>query len=589
MVDELSRDLTSVQLGDQNGDASESSEAGRGITLSWLGRRQARVSIPKPRILEAVPEHSDPTEDDPGNLVIEGDNRQAMVSLLPQYAGRVDVVLIDPPYNTGKSDFRYNDARFKDPDADTRDGAFVSAEDGGRHAKWLNQMAPTLRILRDLLAPHGVIFVHINDIELPRLLMLMEEIYGETNRLGILVWRGAVENNPSQIAMEHEYIVVFAKDITRCPAPWKGRMNELVQQMNEEFARLTADYPDLKTRAAKWKAWIRAHRKELPNALGRKTEVDERGPYQPDGDLSKPEKGGYFYDVLHPVTGQPVKVPLRGWRVPPDTMERLRSEDRLVFGRDHTTVANVKRYLAEDQPDILRSVIEIDSRAAFYEMKVLFPENPAIFRNPKSVALEEYLLSFVAARDAIVLDCFAGSGTTGHAVMRLNKQDSGQRRFILVEEGSEGDSYATTLTAERLRRARRIESLSGGFSFLRVGRRIDTEAFEQLQREGLVSAILQTDASGRGGGIKAVEGRKWVIGYNTRREAICLHYDPKAHSPVSAEALRQMYFEVDELGLKRPLRVYGETCEIFGSDSFRFFKLPDEVTDNLTMALKGAP
>jgi adenine-specific DNA-methyltransferase len=161
-----------------------------GSFLWWAGRRQSSVAVPKPRILEETPEHSDPTDEDPGNLMIEGDNRQAMVSLLPQYGGKVDVVLIDPPYNTGKRDFRYNDSRFQDPDADTARGDFVATEDGGKHTKWLNQMAPTLRIIRELMASHGVIFIHIDDRELPRLLLLMEEIFDERNRIGMVVKSG---------------------------------------------------------------------------------------------------------------------------------------------------------------------------------------------------------------------------------------------------------------------------------------------------------------------------------------------------------------------------------------------------------------
>src|ERR1035437_2599844 len=108
------------------------------VHLFWADRKRARLAIPKPRLLTPVPEQSDLTEEDPGNLLIEGDNRQAMVSLLAQYAGKVDVVLIDPPYNTGRRDLRYSDARFTDPDADVAKGDFVSAEDGGKHAKWLN-------------------------------------------------------------------------------------------------------------------------------------------------------------------------------------------------------------------------------------------------------------------------------------------------------------------------------------------------------------------------------------------------------------------------------------------------------------------
>jgi len=536
-----------------------------------------------------VAEFSDPTPDDPGNLLIEGDNRQAMVSLLPQYAGKVDVCLIDPPYNTGKRDFRYNDARFNDPDADTQEGVFVSAEDGGRHAKWLNQMAPTLGIIKDLMAPHGVVFAHINDIELPRLLLLMEEIFGEKNRLGVLVWKGATDNNPGRVVIEHEYIVAWALSAEALETTWRGPVAEQVKAMSEEFARQKAAAANLDELRMTWKAWIKAHKNELYPALAKRIEVDAVGPYRPDGDLANPGKKGYDYDVPHPLNGRPVKKPLMGWRFPEASMKALIAEDRIAFRKDETFTPGLKRYLSEDEPDRLRSVLtHINAQVASNEIERLFPENPLAFSKPKPTELEEHLLSFAAGPDAIVLDCFAGSGTTGHAVMRVNARDNGSRRFILIEEGNDGDAYATSLTAERLRRARVQERLAGGFTFMRVGPRINLEAFEKLQHRHLVQTILQTDATGRGGGIKPVKDGALVIGYNVRREAICLHFDPREHSPITGAVLREMYAEADRLGLQRPLRVYGESCEIFGSESFRFFKLPDEVLNNLTLALGGA-
>ncbi len=564
-------------------------EAGQGTALSWFGRRQARISIPRPRILEPDPKHSDPTDEDPGNLLIEGDNRQAMVSLLPQYAGKVDVVLIDPPYNTGKKDFRYSDARFKDPDADTRDGDFVSAEDGGRHAKWLNQMAPTLRIIRDLMAPHGVIFVHINDIELPRLLLLMEEIFDEKNRIGMVVWKGATDNNPTLVAVEHEYVVVWAKSRVSLPTSWQGPTSEIVHATLAAWEHIKATHGDIEAQRSAWTEWIKSHKRDLPPFLWKKNRVHPKfGPYQPDGNLSNPGKAGYFYDVLHPVTKKPVKTPITGWRYPESSFKELIEQDLIEFGVDHSKVPGLRRPLDGDHADKLRSVVEMDNRVASFEMARLFPESPSVFKNPKPVAFEEHLLGFAAKKDAIVLDAFAGSGTTGHAVMRLNKVDGGTRRFILIEEGNAGDEYATSLTAERLRRARVKEEIPGGFSFLRVGEAINFDAFEKLQREHLIQSILQTDASGRGGGIKPVKGAKWVIGHNARREAICLHYDAKKHTPITAAILKEIYAEVDKLGLNRPLRVYGESSEIFRSESFIFFKLPDEVANNLTVSLKGS-
>jgi adenine-specific DNA-methyltransferase len=552
-----------------------------GVFLSWTGRKNFRGAVPTPRVFVSVPEASDPTPENPGNLVIEGDNRQAMVSLFAQYKSQVDVVLIDVPYNTGKNDFRYDDARFQDPDADQAKGDFVKAEDGGRHTKWLNQMAPTLWLIKELMAPHGVIFVHINDIELPRLLLLMEEIFDASNWLGTIVWKGSTDNNPSQIVIEHEYIVCYAKDKDSVPAVWKGQVQDLVTLMTTEFERLKAESADLDELRVRWRSWVKAHKAELPNSLGRKTEVDEGGPYQPDGNLGNPGKRGYEYPLLHPVTGQPVKMPLMGWRYPPESMAVLIADNMITWPADHTKQPGLKYYLKGDQSERLKAFIEMDGRTAAYDIARLFPENPLVFKNPKPVALEEYLLSFAAPKDGLVLDCFAGSGTTAHAVMRLNKNDGGTRRFIMIEEGNPADQYATTLTAERLRRARTVEGLPGGFSFIRLGEQIDREAFATFQRHTIVEAIRQADATGRGAGIKPIEG-KWVIGSNSRRQAICLAYSPDGEAMTSAQ-LREMYIEAQELGLARPLRVYGAACEVLESDGFSFFQIPDELLSNLSV------
>ncbi|HEY4266868.1 MAG TPA: site-specific DNA-methyltransferase [Galbitalea sp.] len=575
---------------DGTGASSEGApvEVERGIVLTWAGRSEARISIPKPRVLELVQEHSDVTDDDPGNLLIEGDNRQAMVSLLPQFAGKVDVVLIDPPYNTGKNDFRYSDARFHDADADTRKGAYVSAEDGGRHAKWLNQMAPTLRILKDLMAPHGVIFVHINDIELPRLLLLMEEIFGEQNRAGTLVWKSATDNNPSRIVVEHEYVVVWTRDKDANQTPWRGQIERRRQMLVDEWARLLEEHAGLTDRRQAWFDFLAANKKVLGSFATNYRHVDERGAFM-TSDLSFPGGGGPSYDVPHPQTGKATRVPPHGYRVSQARMTEYLADGRVHFGKDEASSVLYKRYIFDVEDDPLRGLItEFGGKGVNATIKRLFPENPDIFPNPKPVELEEFLLSFVTSRDAIVLDCFAGSGTTGHAVMRLNQKDGGTRRFVLIEEGNEADRYATTATGERLKRARTAESLPGGFTFYRVGPKIDIDAFELLQHQHVVSSILQTDASGRGGGIKQVDGQRYVIGYNAKREAICVFYDPKTHAPVSRDVLREMFLEVDALKLARPVRVYGESCEVFGSESFRFFKIPDEILNNLSVSLGNA-
>lgn len=559
---------------------------GRGTFLHWAGRKSYRALVPAPRVLEPDSQHSDVTENDPGNFVIEGDNLQAMVSLRGQLARQVNVVLIDPPYNTGKSDFRFSDRRFKDPDADDSRGDFIRAEHGGRHTMWLNMMAPRLVVIRDLMADDGVIFVHIDDRELPRLLLLMEEVFDESNRIGTLVWKSASDNNPSQIVVEHEYIVCYAKDRSKVSSSWRGQMDQQRQMLTDAWATVTTETDIPAERRARWAAFLKENKGVLGSFANNYRHIDdERGPFM-TADLSFPGGGGPRYDVIHPVTGRPTRVPPHGYRVTQDAMNKLLEEGKVHFGRDERNSVLRKLFLSEVTDDPLRSVIaRFGGKGVNADVKRLFPDQPDAFPNPKPVALEEYLLSFVTTKDAIVLDAFAGSGTTGHAIMTLNSKDAGTRRFILIEEGNAGDAYATTLTAERLRRARQQEHLPGGFTFYRVGAQIDREAFAALQRESIVAAVRQSDASGRGSGIRAIEG-DYVIGANRRGQPIALVWrDGSGH--VTLGDVRAIFEEAKALDLTWPVRVYGTSCEVEETDDFRFFRLPDEVIANLTVGVSS--
>jgi adenine-specific DNA-methyltransferase len=208
--------------------------ASDGLILQWQGKQLYRQRMPAPRLLEPIKELS--VGGDPSNMIIEGDNLQVLASLKSRYAGQIDAIYADPPYNTGKNDFLYSDKRFEDPDADDGEAVYVTNEDGGRHTKWLNSMAPRLYLLREMLHDdHGVLFISISDIELYRLGMLLNEIFGEENCVGTIVWHGATDNNPTNIAVEHEYILCYAKSRNRLPSPWKSQDREAKTLMLETF------------------------------------------------------------------------------------------------------------------------------------------------------------------------------------------------------------------------------------------------------------------------------------------------------------------------------------------------------------------
>lgn len=256
-------------------------------------------------------------------------------------------------------------------------------------------------------------------------------------------------------------------------------------------------------------------------------------------------------------------------------MRRLEQEDRIIYPDDAARLVQVKKYLAELRPP-LRGIIEVGSRGGVADLKRLLSGDASRFPNPKPTTLIEQLLGFAGGRDALVLDPFAGSGTTGHAVLRLNANDGGNRRFILIEEGTPDDRYARTLIAPRLQKAIQQEGLPGGFSFETKGRRLNRHAILELEREAIANLIIQTDATGKGKGITKVSG-KLVIGHNARQEAICLCWRGRTKSAITDEVLGKMFREVRDLGLRRPIRAYGATCSVGETDSFRFCQIPDEI------------
>jgi adenine-specific DNA-methyltransferase len=566
---------------------------GAGMYLHWEGRKGYRTRIPAPRVLEPVSELS---FGEPVHRIIEGDNLQVMVSLRSQYQGNVDVAYLDPPYNTGKKDFAYSDRRYQDPNADADDMVYVNNEDGGRHTKWLNFMGPRLWLTWQLLADHGICFVSINDVELFRLGLLMDEIFGERNRLGVIVWKQAADNNPTRIAVGHEYVLCYAKREERVPRVWYGdspaqhwlltTYERLKKEHRKNLDALQAAYQvAIDEHVVAYKAALAAGEEvdELIDLgdLARYSFVDARGPYAANRTTENPSAGGYIFDIKNPRTGRIHKRPGNGYRFPEETYQRLHDEDRVIYPDDHRRLVQLKKHLADLRPP-LRGIIEVGSRGGAADLKRLVPEAAKRFPNPKPTTLLELLLGFAAGPDALVLDPFAGSGTTGHAVLRLNATDNGQRRFILIEEGAREDRYSRTLMAPRIQAAIETEGLEGGFTFETMGRRLDRDAILELEREAISNLIFQTDATGKGRGITKVNG-EYVIGSNPRQEAICLCWNGRAKSTITREVLVKMFDEAKALHLRRPLRVYGSTCEVGETESFRFCQIPDEIVAALRL------
>jgi adenine-specific DNA-methyltransferase len=461
------------------------------------------------------------------NLIIHGDNLRALKALLPTYSGKIKCIYIDPPYNTGKDEWKYNDD-VNSPMIREWLGKVVDKEDLTRHEKWLCMMMPRLKLLRELLAEDGIIFTSLDNNEFHHYRTLADEVFGEENFLGTLIIETATDNNPSQITTEHEYITCYCKNIT-LQDKWSAVSTNaelLVSKYSELKKKYKSDTSKIQVEIRKW---IKENLDQL-DKVSHYDNVDERGLFH-DGDVANTKFGGYNYRVVHPVTKKPCKVPEKGFRFPEATMMEMIRNDDIMFGDDETTLIKPKKRI-ETVVDRLRSVIYEDGRAATKELEQLFHKD--FFKNPKSTRILKRLFRFTTSDDDIVLDSFAGSGTTAHSILELNLEDGGNRRFILVEM----EEYANKITAERVRRVIKgvktaIDTsiktgLGGSFSYFELGEPIEMESL--LQGKNFPSykefaRYLFYTATGEEFNEKAVDEKSGLIGESKNYE-VYLFYKP---------------------------------------------------------------
>ncbi|HYV96372.1 MAG TPA: site-specific DNA-methyltransferase [Gemmatimonadaceae bacterium] len=433
--------------------------------LTWPGKAECFRAIQTPSLGTLRPARDESVNfDTTENVIIEGDNLEVLKLLQKSYLGKVKMIYIDPPYNTGH-DFIYPDdyndtlrtylAYTGQTDAHGRRFGDNPEGAGRFHSNWLNMMYPRLYLARNLLRDDGVIFVSINDAELVGLRAVLDGVFGGENWLGTIVWNAATDNNPTRIAVEHEYIVCFARD-TKAAAPvWTDHADEVKRKMLAKYAEIRAEVGASAAEETQvlFRRWIREHGEALA-PLTHYNRVDEFGPYTGSRKVHNPKPGGYAHDVVHPRTRKVCVPPVNGYRYPPAKMDELVASGKILFGDDETQIIQIKEYLADFEAK-LSSLIELDSRVGANELGELF-EDRKVFTHPKPSALIRHLASFCLEGTDLILDFFAGSGTTAHAVLNLNSRDGGQRRFILVQlpEPTGRDDYKTIsdITKERVRR-----------------------------------------------------------------------------------------------------------------------------------------
>lgn len=448
--------------------------------LRWPGMSEARrlATLPATGTLLPKPEESvdwDTTK----NIVIEGDNLEVLRNLRRGYTNKVDVIYIDPPYNTG-NDFVYDDSRMSsiadyEADAGLRDeeGATERGDESSRaedrrsgaskHATWLSMMYPRLTVAHSLLKETGVIIAAIDDTEHARLKLLMDRVFGAENFIANVVWQGGNKNDSRFTAGGLDYMLIFAKNraqLVASDARWTEPKvgHDRVLRIAEE-AWETAGHDSTKATEL-YRAELRKIRSELEPAVFRYDQIDDQGEVFQTGDLRSPNpRPNLQYELLHPDTRQPVKMHPNGWVYAQERMADFVRSGRIVFGSDHSTIPRFKRYLREMDTQALRSVISQERASASYALNKLLGSE--VFPYSKDADVLATWINSVSEgkQDALVLDFFAGSGSTGHAVIGLNAADGGNRRYILVQldEPVNKDGYATIadITRERLRRAGR--------------------------------------------------------------------------------------------------------------------------------------
>lgn len=469
-------------------------------TLNWIGK-EAVVKHHKEvpfRLLEPVAELSC-GDTSSGNLIVQGDNLHALKALLPRYAGQVKCIYIDPPYNTGNEGWVYND-NVNSPEIRKWLGEVVGKEGEtlDRHDRWLSMMYPRLVLLKQFLRDDGSIFVSIDDNEVGNLQALMREVFGATNEVATIIWEKGKKGDSKLVSVTHEYIVAFARNkalLKERKVRWRRRKPG-IDAVLDHYQSLRKKHGDDHAALRKeLMAWYRA----LPKGDPRKAHKhynwsDKRGLYFPDN-FHGPDDGRENrprYPIPHPVTQQPCAMPSTGWRWEEDTTKAALAEDppRIHFGKDHTTIPNRKSYLFEIDEEPMMSVFYKDGRAATLEVEAIL--GAGAFPFPKDSEVIADLVGMVVDPGDLVLDSFGGSGTTAHAVLRLNQHLKEPVRFILVELN---DDVARSKTRERVRKAIEgytplagkkrvpVEGLGGGFQFCRLSAEPLFDAEGQIRRD----------------------------------------------------------------------------------------------------------
>jgi adenine-specific DNA-methyltransferase len=611
-----------------------------GVTLNFYGKRSAMEIAKKvrPRVTRRVNDlHVGTPEEQSRNLLIEGENLQAMATLY-KFRGQVDLIVTDPPYNTGQN-FRYNDKWAK--------------EDGSRHTKWMKAMLPRLQMMKSMLKPQGVIAICIDDNELFHLGMMLDEVFGEQNRIAIINWQKAYapKNNSKHVSTATEYVLVYAKD----KALAKTGLTERTAAMNAKYSNPDNDP------LGDWRndnATCRDRRDHDRYGIQSPFTGAMHYPGTPSWRLPKSrmkemlESWGSKYVEEDIKDGRAKALIIKGGAVPkipkknldespvvedesilkhPAMAKARRAAEKardsnvwplMYFSADGNGRPTLKRYLDfvkkgkvpmtywadddYDDPLVLGSQSweheeSGHSQTGINELNALVGKGHG-FDTVKPLKLMKKIAQLWCPANGLVLDPYAGSGTTGHAILKLNNETGSDRRFILVEQGSpeNGDKYARSLTWERLKNAitglrlneagkltKSATPLGGGFEFRMLTNQIDAKTVLSMRRDELIDVVITShwEIGKRGAPtlirIDDPKTYTYLVGRNEEDEGYFIIWD--GDGPVGqldTDTYRIVLQEGKKAGLKPPYHVYAR-YEVYQSKNVYFYKIPDKILAHL--------
>ena len=409
-------------------------------------------------------------------VLVHSENSQALNLMRVRYRKQVKCIYIDPPYNTGADGFVF--------------------KDNYQHSTWLSMIRDRVEASNRLLQSDGVLFCSIDRNEQQNLRQVLDSIYSPSNNLGEIIWHNARDNNPTQVALEHEYIHCVAKSFHARENPWKSPFSDAKKLMLNLYLELKAKGMAPVRLQKKLREFIRDNR-ELLGEIDRYKFVDEEGIYTGSESVHNPHPGGYEYDIPHPKTGKSMRKPANGYRFPEKTMrEQYIKKARLIYGPDEKRIVKIKLYLDEHK-DSLRSVISLDGRLGAYSLRALFGESETLFSNPKPVQLIQRFLGFIG-EDATVLDYFAGSGTTVHAILNIERFTGKKFHYVLVEMAD----YFDTVLIPRIKKVIYSKDWKNGKPVSREG---ISHMFKYIRLESYEDALHNLSSDGTMARIKSKE------------------------------------------------------------------------------------